>query len=330
MLESREDITDLTRGYWPARALLTAVELGLFETLGGRRLGVAALARRLEVEERALGMLLDALVGLGALAKAGRSYTIPRTIRPVLTEGPESALGMLRHHAALWKTWSGLTDSVRTGESAPSQSSFRRGPEEARAFTMAMRDGARRLAPGVAAELNLRRRRRLLDLGGGPGVYAVEFARANPKLEVVVVELPQVATVGEELVRCEKDVRGRVSYHAADIENDPLPSGADCAFMSHVIHGNGEDENRALYARIADALPSRGLLVVRDFFLDADGTTPPSASLFSLNMLVNTQNGRSYTSRETRAQLEAAGFATTSFRRSRSVPDASYVMARKA
>ena len=329
MLRTREDITELTRGYWSARTILTAVELRLFETLGGRRLGAEALARRLEVDVRALGLLLDALTGLGALVKSARSYSIPRAIRECLGDGPDSALGMLRHHAALWKTWSHLTDSVRTGGSAPSDSSFRRGPEEARAFTMAMRDGAGRLAPGVAAEVNLRGRRCLLDLGGGPGVYAAAFARVNPKLRVVVVELPLVASVGEELVREEADVRDRISYHAADLDADPLPEGADSAFLSHVIHGNGEDVNRDLFGRIAAALPPRGLLVVRDFFLDADGTTPPSASLFSLNMLVNTPEGRSYTARETSAWLKKAGFRTVVFRRSKVAPDASYLLARR-
>ena len=135
--------------------------------------------------------------------------------------------------------------------------------------------------------------------------------------------------VGEELVRKETDVRDRISYHAADMDSDPLPEGSDAAFLSHVIHGNGEDANRALLARIAAALPPRGLLVIRDFFLDANATTPPSSSLFSLNMLVNTPEGRAYTGQETITWLREAGFATAVPRRSKIAPDAGYLLARK-
>jgi SAM-dependent methyltransferase len=330
MIETREELMSVSRGYWQARSVLTAVELGVFEALGGRRLGAEVLARRVDAQPRALGLLLDALVGLGVLRKHATSYSIVPPLRPLLTEGPDSALGMLRHHAALWRTWSGLTDSVRKGKNQPSDSSFRRGPEEARAFTMAMRAGAARLAPGVAEEVNLRGRRHLLDLGGGPGVYAAAFARRNPRLEVTVVDLPDVAAVGAELTAAETDVSDRVSFHAADIDRDPLPTGADCAFLSHVIHGNDEATNRALFARIADALAPKGLLVVRDFFLDADGTSPAGNALFSLNMLVNTPGGRSYTAKETTDWLREAGFATVTRRRSRAAPDAGYLLARVA
>jgi ubiquinone/menaquinone biosynthesis C-methylase UbiE len=330
MLKTRDELTAVSRGYWTARALLSAVELGLFEALGARRLGPAALARQLKVDARALELLLDALVGQGVLGKSKTSYEIPLALRPFLGRGPASALGMLRHHAALWRTWSNLTESVRTGSSLPSDSSFRRGPEEARAFTVAMRDGARRLAPEVATEVNLRGRRRMLDLGGGPGVYAVEFARANPRLDVVVVELPLVAAVGEEMCAEHKDVHDRISWVAADIEKDPLPDGADCAFLSHVIHGNDEQANRDLFAKVAGALGAGGLFIVRDFFLNPDRTMPAAASLFSLNMLVNTPAGRSYSAKETMAWLRDAGFATATFRRSRAVPGADYVLARTA
>jgi SAM-dependent methyltransferase len=192
-----------------------------------------------------------------------------------------------------------------------------------------MRDGARRLARGVAEELNLRGRRRLLDLGGGPGEYAAAFARRNPALRVTVVDLPDVAAVGREMIEDHADVADRVGFHAADIEAEPLPEGADSAFLSHVIHGNDEETNRALYRRVAAALVPRGLLIVRDFFLDADGTTPASASLFSLNMLVSTIGGRSYSAKETARELRRAGFRTVAHRRSRAVPDTGYLLARR-
>jgi ubiquinone/menaquinone biosynthesis C-methylase UbiE len=326
---NRDDLMRVSRGYWESRAILTGVELGVFTNLGRRKLSAKVLAKRIGAVERGTELLLDCLAGMDVLVKSGSSYAIAGPMIPHLTEGPESALGMLRHHAALWENWSRMTEVVRDGNPAPSKSSFRRGPEEARAFTMAMRAGALRLAPGVAAELNLKGRRHLLDLGGGPGVYAAHFARVNPDLRVTVVDLPDVALVGEEIREEYPDVKDRIGFLGTDFERDALPTDADSAFLSHVIHGQGEDEVRALFCRVADALPKKGLFIVRDFFTGHDRTTPPSASLFALNMLVNTTAGRTYSTREVAVWLKQAGFATATVRRSKAAPDADYVLARK-
>ncbi len=328
-MKTRDDLMRVSRGYWESRAILTAVELGIFETLGRRKLSAKVVAKRVEAEERGVELLLNCLAGMGVLEKSGSSFAIPKPMLPHLTEGPESALGMLHHHAVLWENWGRMTEIVRKGKTTPSRSSFRRGPKEAKAFTMAMRAGALRLAPGVAAELNLKGRKHLLDLGGGPGVYAAYMARANPGLRVTVVDLPNVAHVGEEITREYPDVKNRITFFAADLDRDPLPEDADSAFLSHVIHGQSEEEVRALFVRVAAALPKKGLFIVRDFFTGPDHTTPPSTSLFALNMLVNTTAGRTYSSAEVSTWLKEAGFATASFRRSKAAPDADYVLARR-
>ncbi len=328
-MKTRDDLMGVSRGYWESRAILTAVELGIFETLGRRRFSAAVVAKKIGADQRGVELLLNCLAGMGTLEKSGSSFAIAGPMLPHLTAGPESALGMLHHHAVLWENWGRMTDIVRSGKTTPSRSSFRRGPEEAKAFTMAMRAGALRLAPGVAAELNLKGRKHLLDLGGGPGVYAAYIARANPDLKVTVVDLPDVVNVGKKLTREYPDVKSRITFFAADLDRDPLPKDADSAFLSHVIHGQSEEEVRALFARVAAALPKKGLFIVRDFFTGPDHTTPPSTSLFALNMLVNTTAGRTYSSAEVSIWLKDAGFSTATLRRSKAAPDADYVLARR-
>jgi hypothetical protein len=328
-MKTRAELAAAVRGYWVARALLTASEIGLFPALGRRRLSAPVLAKRIGADPRALGLLLDALTGQGVLVKERTAYRIAPAVRPFLTAGPDSALGMLAHHATLWHLWDGLSLAVTGGGRERAEPGFRGGPAAARAFTMAMRDGAVRFAAAVAEEIPLGGRRHLVDLGGGPGVYAVELARLHPGLTVDVMDLPDVAAVGEEVVAGYPDVRDRIRYHPGDIDLDPLPAGIDAALLSHVIHGKGEKGVRRLLARIADALPRRGLLVVRDFFLAPDRTTPAPASLFSLNMLVATPHGRCYSAEEIADRAREAGFATARFRRSRAVPDTGYLFARK-
>lgn len=328
-MKTRAELAEAVRGYWVARAVLAGHEIGLFAALGRRKLTAKTLAKKLGTDERALDLLLKALAGQGVVAKEKSSWRIAPAMEPFLTEGEGSALGMIAHQAHLWRLWDRLPDAIRTGKPAEDAPPFRGGPEAARIFTLAMRDGAVRFAPEVAAEVDLRGRKRLVDLGGGPGVYAVELARRYPDLDVLVMDLPDVAAVGEEIVAAYADVAGRVRFHPGDVDRDPLPEGIDAAFLSHVIHGKGEKGVRRLFGRIADALPRRGLLVVRDFFLSPDGTEPASGSLFSLNMLVATPNGRSYTTEEATAWLRDAGFATVRFRRSKAAPGSGYLFARR-
>lgn len=327
-METRDELMRTSRGYWGSRTLLTAVELGVFEALAGGRRSGEEVAERVGGHAPAVATLLDALVGMGVLGKTKSGYAILKPMQPYLTEGPESALGMLRHHARLWATWNELTTRVREGPDPEHLSGFQRGPQEARAFTRAMRDGSRRLAPDVAAEVSLEGRKLLLDLGGGPGTYAVAFARANPSLRVIVVDLPDVCHAGRDLVAEEVDVADRVSYHAADLEAGMLPQGADCAFLSHVIHSMDDDQVRALFVKVRETLTPDGMLVVRDFFTSPDRTQPPGASLFALNMLANSARGRSYSAKETTAWLREAAFAKVRFQRSTSVPDTGYLIAR--
>ncbi len=329
-MKDREELMRTARGFWPARAILTAVETGLFEALRKGRAGAAAVAKRAGTEPRATGLLLDALAGLGVLAKSGAGYSVPTHLRPLLTDGPGSALGMLRHHARLWETWGRLTEAVRRGRPARSRPGFLGGPESARDFTLAMRDGARLLAPRVAEEVDLRGRSLLLDLGGGPGVYAAAFVRRYPDLRALIVDLPDVVAVGRVLLAQEPDVAERIGLFSADLMRDALPKGADAAFLSHVIHSMDEKQVEALFRRVAKALPAGGLFVVRDFFLEGDRVHPPPASLFALNMLVGTDGGRTYTHAETAARLVAAGFTAVRFRRSRAAPDSGYLFARRA
>ena len=328
-MQTREDLTATTRGYWQARAILTGVELGVFRVLGRRKFSAKVIAKRCGSDPRATEMLLDALVGLDLLEKTATAYAIKKAMLPYLTDGPESALGMMAHHAQLWEAWDRMTEVVTTGKPVRQAPTFRKGLDDARRFTYAMRDGAIRFAPAVAAEVNLKGRRHLYDLGGGPGIYSVEMARRWPDLRVTVVDLPNVTKVGREIVDGYADVRDRVAFLACDFGSDPLPKGADAVFLSHVIHGEPEAGVRSMFAKVAAILPKGGLFIVRDFFLSPDRTQPPAASLFSLNMLVATRGGRSYSAKECEAWLRKVGFAKVTYRRSKAAPETGYLIARK-
>jgi len=89
---------------------------------------------------------------------------------------------------------------------------------------------------------------------------------------------------------------------------DPMPRGADLAWVSAIVHQHSRTENRGLFGRIAVALDPGGRILVRDLLMDPSRTHPLSGALFAVNMLAATPGGDSYTLAEIRADLESAGF----------------------
>jgi hypothetical protein len=77
--------------------------------------------------------------------------------------------------------------------------------------------------------------------------------------------------------------------------------------MSHVLHGEAPADAARLVARAAETLAPGGRLGIHEFILDDDRKGPLFATLFSLNMLLGTEQGRSYTDGELREMMAAAG-----------------------
>jgi len=145
-------------------------------------------------------------------------------------------------------------------------------------------------APHLVAALDLSRVRRALDLGGGSGAYAMAFARAVPGLVVEIVDTPDVVRLTRRYV-AEAGLQDRVTARAGDLRAGEYGSGYDLALLSAVCHMLGADENADLVRRAARALAPGGRLVIHDYVLEPDRTSPRPAAIFAVNMLVNTELG---------------------------------------
>ena len=148
---------------------------------------------------------------------------------------------------------------------------------------------------------------RMLDLGGGSAAYSIAFAQANPRLRVDVLDLPAVLPLTQDYIR-RAGLEARIQTRPGDLRTDAFGQGYDLALMSAIAHMFSPEENRDLLRRIYQALAPNGRLVLQDFILEPDKTSPSFAVLFSLNMLVNTRGGASYSETEYEAWLRGAGF----------------------
>jgi cyclopropane fatty-acyl-phospholipid synthase-like methyltransferase len=205
--------------------------------------------------------------------------------------------------------WSTLTDAVRHGTCIPIDRDST--PEWTADFIASMDRNAKARAPLLVQALGAAGVRRILDLGGGSGAYSIAFAKASSDVRCEILDVPEVVPLTTEFVN-RTGVSAQVSLRSGDMITNHLGSGYDIIMLNAICHMFSEERNQQLFRRARQALAPNGRLVVQDFILKNDKTGPLHAALFSLNMLVATDHGASYSETEYSGWMKNAGFADIS------------------
>lgn len=306
-------LLELSGGYWAGCAVQAAVRLDVFTALEKGAQTEKELASTLACDQRGFSMLVTALAALGLLARGeDGKITAPAHVLSLLSKNSPDYLGfIIQHHAHLMPSWARLAEAVRAGQPIRDESSSHTdSAAEREAFLFGMFNIARLQAEKVAEVLDLSGRNKLIDVGGGPGTYAVYFCRKNPGLRATIFDLPTTEPFAEKIV-ARYGLSERIDFVSGDFLADTLPKGQDVAWLSQVLHGETVADAAKLLKNAAACLVPGGLLCVQEFVLDDDRGGPPHAALFGLNMLVGTQGGQTYTAGELAAMMREAGASDT-------------------
>ncbi|MBI4961741.1 MAG: methyltransferase domain-containing protein [Desulfomonile tiedjei] len=292
-----------------SRILLTAAELDLFTKLKGRFRTVEDLCATEGWHPRGVRILMDALAAQGLLTRtADGRYTVEESVVEFLTHDEDkTVLPMILHRVRMWNSWSHITEIVRTGNSPYYSTKESRSKEDMEAFIGAMHVIGRGRAGEIARSVDLTRFRRVLDVGGATGTYAVAFLKAAPHMTATVFDLPLVIEMARKKLTDEGYI-DRVELVAGDYMKDDLPAGHDLALLSAIIHSNSREVNRELFRKIHECLEPAGVILIRDFVMDMTRTHPAEGAIFAVNMLAATTGGDCFTFQEIREDLEQAGF----------------------
>lgn len=300
------DLLQLSGGYWSACALHAGVKLDLFTPLAERELTALELAGLLGTDSRGLAMLLNALAAMELVAKRGESYNAPPFAARFLARNSPDYLGhIIMHHYYLMAGWARLDEAVKGGGPLRERVSHDEDEAVRESFEMGMFNLAMQTAPRIVPHVNLTGRRRLLDLGGGPGTYAIHFCLANPALTAVVYDLPSTRRFAEQTI-ARFALSDRVAFQAGDFITGGIEGTFDVAWLSHILHGEGAEGCAVILEKTVAALEPGGLVLVQEFILDDTHAAPLFPALFSLNMLINTTAGQAYSEGELFALLAAA------------------------
>ena len=291
-------------GYWRSSTVHAAVKLEIFTALGDRELTLAEACTKVGARERGLAMLLNALTAMGLLEHIAGSYKNTPFSRTYLVKNEPGYIGyIILHHFHLVDSWSKLHESVLQGGPVEKRS---HGVEvERESFLMGMFNLAMAIAPTIAAAVDLEGRHHLLDLGGGPGTYAIHFCLANPKLRATIYDRQTTEPFARKTI-ARFGVADRIDFVAGNFNADPIKGPCDVAWLSQILHSNSYEECQALIQKTVQALEPGGIILIHDFFLNDTLDGPLFPALFSLNMLLNNQ-GRSYSEKEVTAMMHRAG-----------------------
>ncbi|MER6666870.1 methyltransferase [Amycolatopsis japonica] len=303
-------ILRLANAFCDAKALLTAVELGLFTTLRSHPASQDEIRRSLGLHGRGLSDWLDLLVGLGLLERDGDRYRNAAGAGKYLVRGEKAYIGgfLDRSNRNLYPAWGKLGEALRTGK-PQSGSDFLAmidDPKTLGQFADMMDALTRVLGPQlIAAYDGWAGYRSVLDVGGCRGYLVSQIVQAHPNLTGQVFDLPQLSPLFGELA-AESGLTDKLAFHPGDFFVDPMPS-ADIVIIGHALHDWHPEQRKFLVHKAFDSVNPGGVLLVYDRMLDDDPRQVENL-VISLDMLLVTDGGSEYTVTELREHAESAGF----------------------
>ena len=299
-------IMDISGSYWKTCALHAGVKLDLFSTIGEGAVSAVDIAEAAGLNPDGVARLMNALTAMGLLVKTGQQFANAEAARRFLVRTSDAYLGyMIMHHHFLMPSWNRLSEAVRSGR--PVRERAIDGDDDRReAFLMGMFNNASLIAPKVADLIDLGGCRRLLDLGGGPGTFAIHFCLKHPELTAAVYDLATTRPFAHKTIK-KFGLEDRIRFIAGDYTTETLDGAFDAVWMSHILHGEDPATCREMIQKAVGTLTGGGRIFIHEFILEDSADGPLFPALFSLNMLVGTHGGRSYTQAELIDMLTAAG-----------------------
>ncbi|MFO7965448.1 MAG: methyltransferase [Desulfobacterales bacterium] len=296
----------ISGSYWMTCTLHAAVKLDVFTAIGKEEKTLSQLAESMGADPRGLSMLLNALCAMDLLEKKEDRFVNTEESGLFLVKTSPRYVGyMIMHHHHLVESWSRLDEAVVSGKPVRPRIHFT-DEERLESFLMGMFNNAMELAPHIVEVLDLSDKKHLLDLGGGPGTYAVHFSKQNPGLRATVYDLPATRPFAENIIS-RFNRRHRVDFQSGNYHSDPIEGRYDVVWLSHILHGESPADCQGIIQKAVDVLEPGGMVLIHDFILNDSRDAPLFPALFSLNMLLGTQGGQSYSENEIAAMLEKAG-----------------------
>jgi predicted O-methyltransferase YrrM len=309
--------------FWPSKTLLSAVELGLFTTLGDGAMTGAELTSALGLHPRANPDFFDTLVALRFLERdgdgpAGRYRNTKEGSAFLDRNSPAAIVGFLEMaNARLYPFWGDLTTALKTGQpqnemknggTSPFEELYKE-PARLQQFLEAMAGLSLGNCLALASSFDFSRYQTLCDIGGATGQLAMTVARAHPHMRCVSTDLPAATAIASQKVAA-AGLSDRVSTQPLDFFAEPLPK-ADVITMGLILHDWNLEKKMHLIKAAYDALAPGGAFIVIEHLIDDARREHAFGLMMSLNMLIELGDGFDFTGADFSKWCREVGFTKT-------------------
>jgi cyclopropane fatty-acyl-phospholipid synthase-like methyltransferase len=156
-------------------------------------------------------------------------------------------------------------------------------------------------------QVDLARRRRIMDIGGGSGAYCIAAAKEYAHIRAVVLDLPVVCEVARAFI-AENGVADRVEAHACDFTRDPFPAGCDVAIMASNLPMYSREMIASVIRKAHDALLPGGEMHLIGETTNDERTGPWGPAYWGLGQAVGDSLGLAHSEADVTGYFRAAGF----------------------
>ncbi len=301
-------ILEISFAYQKSKILLTACELDIFSVLGNEEKTSKEIAYEIDVDERAIDRLMNALCALNLLVKRTNFFSNTKGTFRFLVKGQPEFIGNMMHKSNLWGTWGTLTEVIKKGSPMTYCGVGDKSEEWVQSYIESLHWRASLQAPDIVEMLKLSNVKKLLDLGGASGIYAMEFVNANPNIYAYVFDEPKIIDYTKKQLE-RTGYADKIGTISGEMLKDDYGSGYDLVFISHMLSEFSIWDNIDILKKVRSSMNKGGQVVIQDYLLGDDRISPERSIIYSLNMLVNTLGGDTYTETDIWIMLREAGFS---------------------
>lgn len=336
-ITSPDPIMQMATGFWASKTLMAAVELEVFTKLSSKAVTLSQFQNLLEIEFRPAEVLSTALVALGLLKASSDTNTNTNSNgdgqrifsnseisdRFLDKNKPSSYMGdfIKMLDKQMYNRWGNIVQSLKTNRPVEAttdanisvgsmfdEAKSNQAIEQMQMFTRAMYGVSVGPAMALAKLFDFSNYKKMMDIGGGSGVYPIEVVKQNPNMSAVMLDLGPACRVADQYIK-QFNLQDKIHTQVMDFFKDDLPKDCDVAFLSHIVHLLDKEKNKILLKKVYDSLSDKnGVVMVSEWLLNDQMTGPIPASLMSLTILVEQPEGRNYSYNEISKILTDVGF----------------------
>lgn len=298
-------LDELTKGNEKANILFTAVDYGIFEVLTRPKMA-DQVAEEIKTDPYLTEKFLNTLVALNLLHKIENRYSNTKLAETFLVKDSPFYQGTLFEMKRRGATdWQRIREALKnggiqtgTGNTSIIDRTFIIGHAE-----VALSGVMQRAVDVISTLPEFESAKKILDLGGGHGLYSIAFQQLKPDLDISLFDLPHVTEIAKEYF-AQYGMQGKIRSIAGDFTKDEIGNGYDIVFVSDVTISG-------ILKKIHDALNENGALIYRRWTINDNRTSPLTSVLFDFMLAMRRSEHRVYTLGEYLHLLDAAGFSST-------------------